>query len=399
MGAFLYLVGDVLFEAVDPKCSPFVFATLEAGQCGDCIFPETLNHNFWMHFLRLVGTPLMLYGLVCSNGDDAASKPTNQAHDAHNVVVIDVNTGTSTGTRTGTDNDNVSPIGDRATENPAYVEESNPPDPAPPTPTPTPAPTPGSGGDAVVQPPADGEGDNSKLAGVVPPPADAGGGGGGGLKGHPEVNPNMFLIEDSVLKYMYDIFSSGDDGSPDSNVSDAELSEKEFKTKVKISELRKALKPIGGLQLNRLLPDGMEHPHKVDVDVLFWLLDRDHGGTITIKEFLKLCEVRYSQAPGEIILQDQALKRLYDLFSAADVTEDAGLTEEEFAASVDVDELKATLNKVKNLNVQWLFNLEGSKTVQAKKLFKALDKDLSQHVTIQEFTDLLNAKKDFLIGK
>lgn len=69
-----------------------------------------------------------------------------------------------------------------------------------------------------------------------------------------------------------------------------------------------------------------------------------------------------------------------------------------FVAQV-TNPLKATLNKVKNLNVQWLFNLEGSKTVQAKKLFKALDKDLSQHVTIQEFTDLLNAKKDFLIGK
>lgn len=89
---------------------------------------------------------------------------------------------------------------------------------------------------------------------------------------------------------------------------------------------------------------------------------------------------------------------MYELFSAADVSEDAGLTEAEFAASVDVDELKATLNKVKSLNVQWLFNLEGSKTVQAKKVFKALDKDLSQHVTIQEFTDLLNAKKEFLVA-
>jgi hypothetical protein len=158
------------------------------------------------------------------------------------------------------------------------TEKPEPPKPEPPTPTP---PTP--------NPP--------------PPPT---------IKetSFPDSPPGRVIIDDKVLKKMYDIFTATDAVDVDTHM-DAD----EFAQKVTVEVLREALEPIGGLDISNLLKVGAKPPMKLDANVLFWLLDRDGDGLLTIREFLELCKMRYSDAPTMTILQDMALKKLYDMVS------------------------------------------------------------------------------------
>ena len=71
-------------------------------------------------------------------------------------------------------------------------------------------------------------------------------------------------------------------------------------------------------------------------------------------------------------------------FSAADSSvADAELTPDEFARSVDVEELKKTLAPIGGLHVGWLYKLKGDRQVQSAAVFKVLDKDVDGVVTVR----------------
>jgi hypothetical protein len=109
---------------------------------------------------------------------------------------------------------------------------------------------------------------------------------------------------------MYAIFTAADAIDVDTRL-DAD----EFAQKVNVEVLREVLEPIGGLDISKLLKVGAKPPILLDANVLFWLLDRDGDGSVTIREFMELCTGRYSDAPKKTILQDTALKKLYDMVS------------------------------------------------------------------------------------
>jgi hypothetical protein len=97
------------------------------------------------------------------------------------------------------------------------------------------------------------------------------------------------------------------------------------------------------------------------------------------------------------------LKKVYDMFSAADNCGDAdtGLTKEEFLTSINVEKLKEALAPAAPiLKVDWLLELEGTQQLSAEKVFTMLDKNCSKHITMREFVDLLKLKKvDLVVDK
>eukprot|EP00039_Didymoeca_costata_P030348 m.29126 g.29126 ORF g.29126 m.29126 type:complete len:603 (+) comp8066_c0_seq1:254-2062(+) len=97
-----------------------------------------------------------------------------------------------------------------------------------------------------------------------------------------------------------------------------------------------------------------------------------------------------------VSIDDRILKKMYDLFTKADSEADAGLTEEEFVQSVEVDKLREILEPVGGLNVKHLAKARGitdiPEMIDAKVLFWILDRDDNKHITMKEFLGLIEQK-------
>eukprot|EP00039_Didymoeca_costata_P019353 m.337197 g.337197 ORF g.337197 m.337197 type:complete len:580 (-) comp18073_c0_seq1:175-1914(-) len=364
VGLLLHALAAILYIASDSVCDE------PSAHCKDCIFTDSFTHQSWRYLIDVFGTIFILWGLFCPKYEQSPSV-------APTPIEI--------------------PLKPTEPEKPKEEYKPEPqPEPKPePKPTPQQPPEkPPQDYDPVVEPekanyvsPNDGSSDPPPKDPTPAPlitPNDG--------PAHPELSPDTGggLLDDRLLRKMYDMFSDADAQDPD-----AGLSEEEFTSKVEIEKLKKTLEPIGGLRLKRLIKDGEDIPETIDAALIFWLLDRDHSNHVTIREFLTLIEKK-AKSGKPALLADATLKKLYDMFSKADAEADAGLTETEFEAKIDLDEIKKTLEPLEGLNIKWLTKTEQNTTMSRKELFQELDKNKDGHITIREFLEMITVSQGVL---
>lgn len=200
--------------------------------------------------------------------------------------------------------------------------------------------------------------------------------------------------EGSVLKKLYDLFSSADSGRVD--VADAGLTDEEFANTISVAKLQEILAPIGGLDLSRIDPELTKAQGvKVPIELVFKTLDRDGNSRVTATEFIKLLKEKAPTTYKEVV-EDDVLGKLYKLFSNADAgvvdVADAGLSAWEFEAGISVSQLEEALGPIGTLDLSKLNPEIQSTGASVGAIFKALDRNGDDRVTATEFIQLLKTR-------
>lgn len=217
-------------------------------------------------------------------------------------------------------------------------------------------------------------------------------------KSKSKIVPKGNVVEDSVLKKMYDLFTKSDNGCVD--IADAGMTKEEFEASITVEKLQEILKPIGGLDLSRVDPSlTMAAGVEIPPSLIFQTLDRDGNSRITATEFIKLLREKASTTYTSVV-EDEVLAKLYKLFSNADNGEidaaDAGLTDWEFNANITISDLQKTLAPIGGLDLRRLdTSITESRNIDIDDVFKALDKDGNDRVTASEFVKLIRIKRSW----
>ena len=350
----------VLFQIPNNTCSTTDSCSKRcANQHHNCIFPNALNHWFVKFALDFLGTCLVMVGLVC---DEYEPPHVPNKQNPSVIDMIEDVTAPSTPTI-----DVPSP-----TPNPSYDPDCEPEPTTPPTKKPS---------------------KKEPKKGSTKEPKKGKGKGGADCDddGLPRIStkPGRTLIDDSLLKKMYDLFSSAD------IEADGGLTEKEFKESRATERLKEILVPLGKLNLHHLKK--YDYIKKVEVDEieadeLFFWLDRStvrgtaKEPTVTIRELLRLIE-KTTENPALWTVQ----RKLYRMFNAADQDGDHKLSPVEFAANVNVAELKGILMDLESLTLRTV--LEADKMITPTKLFALLDLNQDAKLSAQEFLELIKDKQ------
>lgn len=348
-----------------------------------CPFEDSVNHNFWFHIFYVLATGVLCKALVTIPGKPDKFRERIATFDAPKP-----------------DRPNPKPepesipMRDNPTHvNPAHVPVDDPPagntpeDNAPAGNTPEEdVPAGNTPHDPTPNPPA------AVAPGVSPSEPDD----PAASSTDPSSGGRGRLLEDSLLPKMYKLFTAADDGKID--LADAGLTKEEFKAKLTVGRLQEALAPIGGLDLTRVDPKLKDAKgQKVDIARVFEVLDADANKRVTVKEFLALITKAAPKVYSKMI-EDSALKKMYDLFTASDSTPidlaDAGLSPAEFKATVSIDKLREALEPVGGLDMARIdpkFTGDSSKLTN-EEVFRMLDKNGDDKVTMTEFVKLLRKK-------
>eukprot|EP00041_Stephanoeca_diplocostata_P009472 m.145993 g.145993 ORF g.145993 m.145993 type:complete len:576 (+) comp17755_c0_seq1:151-1878(+) len=355
MGALAVLVTGVWLAGWDTVC------TKPQARCEHkCPFEDNATHNLWAHLFLLVFNCVIHKGHITIAGQ-AIEKVVGKVvpmvaferHDEgdYNPPTVEIHDA----------DENIKPPSPApATPPPA----SNPPKATPEpvvmeTKTPTPPPT----ADPVVQP-----------------------------------VPTKSTLQDdgTILRKLYDMFTKSDSG--DIDIADAGLTADEFTHHISVKALHDTLKPIGGLDLSRLDPS-LKHAkgEKIPIQQVFDTLNVNKDDRVTATEFVKLLKSGAARV-FKVVIEDQVLRKLYDLFSAADSgvlsVSDANLSTAEFEAYITIAKLEDALKPVGGLSMKRVDdNYNGDdKKVTIEKVFAMLDKDKNDSITASEFIKLVREK-------